>query len=279
MRNRPGVKTPRLFRIFGMQRSGNHAIIAWLRANLGAERNLFLNNCGLRSPLDSFAQIEIAGQERRPAKFRRQAQFKTLVGDVRDYASVIVSYENKRSRQIKQRCDFTAFGRGTWRDIYVLRSFHNWLASYVLMRSTMSGGTSGEVNSLGMYAAIAQLPTYRELLKSAQNEGAVTVCYDDWVISPDYREACLSALEIPVTQNDIGARTVYGQGSSFEDAQDAIDTASQISRWQRLADHSMFQACLTVAAQDKGLLAQIERVFPSDHQLLLQRQVQRAGAA
>jgi len=268
MLTRPGADAPRLFRVFGMQRSGNHAVIAWLRANLGAERNLFLNNCGFKSPLETFAQIEIAGQARRPARFRRNPQFEAQVGDVRDYGSVIVSYENKRAHQIKQRADYSAFGPCAWQSVFVIRSFLNWLASYALMRSAMSGAEPGVVTAAGMYDTIGQLATYRATLKSAHRQDAVAICYDDWVTNAAYREARLSALGIAVVHNEIGARTVYGKGSSVQDAAQRIDAASQVNRWQRLEEQGAFQACLAVAAQDAALMAQIKRAFPEDHAMV-----------
>lgn len=54
----PGVA----LRLFGMRRSGNHAIVGWMQRNAPGGRSVFLNNCKPgQDPFRSFRGIEVNG--------------------------------------------------------------------------------------------------------------------------------------------------------------------------------------------------------------------------
>ncbi|WP_241525501.1 hypothetical protein [Pseudophaeobacter leonis] len=65
--------TPGLsLRVFGMRRSGNHAILSWLQRNAPAGGSVFLNNCKPGTdPLQNSRGIELNGAHASQNKARR----------------------------------------------------------------------------------------------------------------------------------------------------------------------------------------------------------------
>ncbi|MGR3760434.1 hypothetical protein ACUXV3_09945 [Roseobacteraceae bacterium NS-SX3] len=257
---RPGAA----LRLFGMRRSGNHAIADWLQRNAPGGRSVFLNNCKPgSSPFDAFRGIEVNGR-RAPQKAagRDMAQ---VVAEAGEGALFLVSYEDTSPSDFLGRGPVSgSFDEGLFTaDILLCRSFLNWCASLL---KKLQGNPD---YSLARRSAVLlrAIDTYTRLLALAgqADELALTcIRYDDWMADAGYRAGVLARLGLPAGDNTLGAVQPYGGGSSFQnDAQSAADLETG-SRWRQMAADPEYQAVLHLAARDMALMAQLEQHFPQD---------------
>ena len=256
----PGVA----LRAFGMRRSGNHAIADWITRNAPGGHSVFLNNCKPgKSPLESFASIEVDGEKQ--AVRRALGNLPGETARLGDGALLLVSYEDLSpadfgvKRQVSGNFDVRLFAC----DVLIYRSFLNWAASLIKkLQSNPGYGPMRRVaimlNSADRYARML------ELVGKAPGNGMVPICYDRWFVDAAYREAVLGQLGLPVTDNAIGDVQSYGGGSSFQKDAAAPEDLQTSERWRQMADDPDFRAFLSIAAREVDLMAQVEAHFPED---------------
>lgn len=263
-----GFAPAKTFRMFGMRRSGNHAISSWILRNAPFGRSVFLNNCrAARSPLDGFASIEVNQSLTNAAKARRN-----MAGQVAPAGPdgiLLVSYEDMSpadfsgARKASGAFDETLISA----EIMVYRSFLNWAAS--LLRKLQ--GNPGFSLARRASIVLRTVERYARLLKivSQKEELGVTgICYDDWFTSEAYRLSVLRELGLPMIDNSTGEVQRYGGGSSF-DAHTLDANALQTGqRHRQMAQDPTYQAILHIAARDELLLEQLNKHFPNDAEVL-----------
>jgi len=256
----PGVA----LRAFGMRRSGNHAIADWILRNAPGGHSVFLNNCKPgKSPLDSFASIEVDGEKQAVRRARGN-----LVGETArlgDGALLLVSYEDVSpadfgpKRQLSGNFDAGLFSC----DLLIYRSFLNWSAS--LMKKLQSNPGYGPMRRVAILLNTAdRYARMLELVGKAPGDGMVPICYDRWFVDGAYREGVLGQLGLPVTDNAIGGVQSYGGGSSFQKDAAAPEDLQTSERWRQMAEDADFRAFLSIAAREVDLMAQVEAHFPED---------------
>ena len=262
----PGVA----LRAFGMRRSGNHAIADWIMRNAPGGHAVFVNNCKPgKSPLDSFASIEVNGEKQAVRRARGNLPGET--GRAGNGALLLVSYEDLSpadfggTRQISGDFDAGLFDR----DVLIYRSFLNWAAS--LIKKLQGNAGYGPMRRVAIMLNTAdRYARMLELVGNAPGNGMVPVCYDRWFADEAYRAGILGQLGIPVTDNAIGDVQSYGGGSSFQkEAARAADLQTG-ERWRQMADDPDFRAFLGIAAREVDLMAQVEAHFPEDAARLMQ---------
>lgn len=257
----------RRYRFFGMQRSGNHAVINWVIRNL-QEDNLFLNCCSARkSPYETFTQVEVNGQD--IAKPKQAAQgIDGVASELKSPFSLLVSYENhaptvKNLEEISQpnykATDFDV-------NVLIYRSYANWLASYVkLVQSRLNKkNRSSLVEEIALVGrAVSQ---YTEMLAPLVDgslpDGIVAINYDKWCLDADYRAGILERMDLPVQDNSLGHVQGYGGGSSFDDkAQAEADPKRFALRSELMQGDFTFDMFAKVVDHDPGLIALQEKGF------------------
>jgi hypothetical protein len=119
--------------VFGMRRSGNHAIIDWIMRNApeGASGGVFYNNCKFgENPVRQYGSMDIDGAERDLLDHRAKTDV-NRIAQAGDAPMVVVSYEDRmpqpagqpqKASHGMQYADFT-------RQVIIYRSFLNWSAS------------------------------------------------------------------------------------------------------------------------------------------------------
>ena len=251
-------------RVFGMRRSGNHAILAWLQRNAPRGRSVFLNNCKPGTdPLHNARGIEVNGSHASHNQAKRNLPAVTQKAG--DGALFLVSYEDTSpaefglSRQPSGTFDEALFSH----NVLIYRGFLNWSASLLKKIQANDGYTL--VRRTGI--VLRAMDSYIRLLglvRQAQDLGLVAICYDRWTHSADYRAALLQQLGLAEHDNSLGEVQSYGGGSSFQKQASSAAELQTDRRWQQMRSDAEYQTLLHLAARDPALLAELEELFPED---------------
>jgi hypothetical protein len=196
-------------RFFGLQRSGNHAIIGWISKNLSNSNSLFLNSCAPGDPFASFSQIEEGG-----SKFKRSHLSETDISDLSarrdDFDHIMVSYENVPHPLFQPSIRPRKFTMGfdqvsTMKTLLIWRSFPNWLASQY--KRTYVDMPKEQRSLLKISKLIAQ---YADNAKLIAERKVADAFYDHWLRDEEYRESILKSLGLETINNDLGKTSTYG---------------------------------------------------------------------
>ncbi len=266
---RLGFRPALVLRMFGMRRSGNHAIADWILRNVPGEGSVFLNNCAPgKSPLRGFRMIEV-----NRALVSARAAHGDLAGTCAPAApqgALLFSYEDtlpdatRRGQPVSGHFDDNAIAA----DVIAYRGFLNWAASLLRKLQDNPGYSASRRASVLLRA----IDSYGGMLTRVEdNPRLVGICYDHWLSSETYRAERLHRLGLPARDNSLGAVQRYGGGSSFQKdaatAQD-LDTAHRAGQ---MADDPEFAAILDIASRDTALTDILSRTFPADAEALAKR--------
>lgn len=251
----------RVLRIYGMRRSGNHAVINWLQRNLPGG-SVFLNNCHpRRDPLVSHRSLEIYAEGGALPPLPGAGLPERLV-QAGPAPTALVSFEDA-APPAPGKPFAPLFAQAPETVVLIYRAFLNWSAS--LLRKILGNAAYGPVaRARIMTGALAGYGRMLERVREAQARGFVAICYDRWHGSAAYREGVLGVLGLPVRDNGLGAVQRYGGGSSFEGKAADAAALGVDARAAQMADHPEYQVLLWTAAQDAGLMAALARHFPQD---------------
>lgn len=244
------VAAPPLFRVLGMRRSGNHAVIDWLRRNIEGPV-VFLNDCTPGDPYARFELVETPNGEAHGPTFRSTPWFAELTAR-RGARAHIVSYEDQAPEVVRT----LGWDDRRWQSVVVRRSFLNWLASYYRLTTTRQSGTGWGVDFA--HRLTSRFVTWRALAEHAMSSGVTDIAFDDWAASARYRAAALTRAGLKVRDNGLGAEASYGGGSSF----DGIGSLDR--RWSELADEREFLSLARHAAGDGRLMGTLDALYPED---------------
>ena len=248
---RPRMATPIRIRVYGMRRSGNHAVIDWLRRNVPGEC-VFLNDCAEGDPYASFQSMRTPRGDRHGPAFRRTRWYPQFEAG-RDRFHHIASYEDRLPGP-----EPTGW-HGPWRTVIVHRGFLGWLASYYALVVERQGGTAWGVND--PTEIVPRLKTYAALL---QWDCDASVSLERWTMDARYRRAILGRLGLDARDDDTGAQADYGGGSSFEPGGAAPSAEALASRWHDLAENSAFEALAGVFARNAAFIDALTPLYPED---------------
>jgi hypothetical protein len=257
--------TPGLsLRVFGMRRSGNHAILSWLQRNAPGGRSVFLNNCKPGTdPLQNSRGIEVNGAHAPQNKARRDMA--AVTREAADGALFLVSYEDTSpaefglNHQASGRFDAALFSH----NVLVYRSFLNWSASLLKKMQGNEAYTLVRRNAI-LLRTVDSYTRLLELVRQARDLGFVAICYDRWVASESYRAALLQDLGLQPRDNGLGKVQAYGGGSSFQKEAASATELQTDKRWTQMRGDAEYQAVLHLAARDTALMTSLDALFPKD---------------
>lgn len=255
-----GIAPGTVLRVYGLRRSGNHAVINWLQRNAPEGRALFFNNCKPgRDPFSTFRAAEIDGRRVAGA----DADATDIAARAGDGTALILSYEDvmpgKRRRPVTAGVDDAAVDH----EVIVARGFLNWAAS--LVRKLQANPAYSAPRRMAI--VLKAVTTYSVMLNLMTGDTAprnIAIRYDDWRVSPDYRADRLARLGFEKRDDTLGPVQGYGNGSSFPDAAETGEDLRADERWRQMKDDPEYRIVLWLAAQDAGLREGLERVFPGD---------------
>lgn len=254
-----GIAPVCAFQVFGMRRSGNHAIIDWLMRNApqAASGGVFYNNCKFgKNPLRAYGSLDVYDAARQVTP-HVDVPVETRLAGAGPEPMVIVSYEDRMPQPAgtpQKASDGMTDGHFT-HQIIIYRSFLNWSASLLakIKKNTGFGATDR------MRIMTLAFATYVQGLDRVRAGGLTAICYDDWMLSQDYRAAILRRLGLPARDLSHGRMQRYGGGSSFQKKLSDPAKLDSVARDAAMAQDPEYQVLLWTAAHD---LAFMERVMP-----------------
>lgn len=259
-----GITPGEALRVFGMRRSGNHAILAWLQRNAPNAKSVFFNNCKPGgSPLQNARGLELNGERAALGKARRDMP--AMTSQAGDGALLLVSYEDTSPAefdpqfQISGSFDASLFSS----TILIYRSFLNWAASLLKKLQPNESFSLVRRNAV-LLRAIDTYTRLLALLRQKQGPVVTAICYDRWVAQQDYRAQLLRDLGLFVRDNSLGEVQPYGGGSSFQKDTRRGSELQTDKRWQQMSADPEYQAVLHLASRDVSLMAELDVLFPED---------------
>lgn len=255
-------------RIFGMQRSGNHAVISWLQRNLPVDDTIFYNDCEFGHPTTSFNTVEMRGRtsNHRIRKVLRMPKLEALMEATQTCGIHLISYENKQVQHREALDGYMTPGYENGpplKDVIVTRGFLNWLASFYKLKLRTRPNWLDELNEI-------HIPAYVAHLEEAAKADVFHIAYEAWASDADYRLNTLKALGIESVDNHIGPMTTYGKGSSFEGADAEPEKIAQAQRWVAFLDDARFKEAVRVAFEDPDFRALMDTHFTYSDAVLVQ---------
>ncbi|MEQ3708009.1 MAG: hypothetical protein ABNH38_04975 [Tateyamaria sp.] len=242
----------RVLRVYGMRRSGNHAIIDWMMRNAPEGAGLFLNNCKPnRDPIKTASGVAV---------YKDGVEFqcdraKDKVRAAGEAPFTLVSYEDRMPSPAR-----IPLFNAPETSVIIYRSFLHWAAS--LLRKIQGNAGYGPLER--MRVMMQAMRTYDEMLGRVQEADVVLVCYDDWMGDEDYRRAALDRLELPGRDLDLGAVQRYGGGSSFQGKKTEAADLDTGQRAAQMAGDLEYQLVLWTAARDRAFMERLANIFPRD---------------
>lgn len=245
-----------VLRVYGMRRSGNHALIDWMLRNAPGGNGLFLNNCRPgRDPVQTSRGISVfqggveASVDGLNAKLTAAGKEPFTVVSYEDH---MPDPKRKPLFQAAETC------------VIIYRSFLHWSASLLRKIQGNPGYGPLERSRVMMNA----MRTYQTMLDQVQDRDVVPLLYDDWMASEAYRAETLGRIGLPGRDLSRGKVQRYGGGSSFQGKKTAVTELSTDQRSAQMADDLEYQLLLWTAARDLGFMERLADVFPKDAERL-----------
>lgn len=173
------------FYIYGLRRSGNHAIINWLCSMMDSP--LFLNDIGFGR--------SIYGEKRIPPES--------------NYVDFIASYEDVEPSAIREISDSNwvfKYHSPHYRNIIILRDFKNWVASMYTFTKKFEDRPDIRSN-------IKKWKRYESYAADSHLNDSLVIEYSRWVDSEEYRMSIAGALNLDYNDSTLLENTQMG--SSF----------------------------------------------------------------
>ncbi len=250
-------------RVFGIRRTGQHAIINWILRNAGQENTVFLNSCTMRR-----SAVRTCGQSELNARpFGKSHRLKAALEAYltpEKHPFTLVSYEaGYHEGALTPHFPDESFTR----EVLVTRSFVNWLPSFLRLMRVMnpqSSPTALEISN----GVVFEMMRYKAQLLAAEQSPHVVVCFDQWAASPAYRLEKLAALGLRAIDNGLGVLQPYGAGSSFAPLDTPAEELALGSRWKTMAHDPFSLQFLRLAKADPRFMATLARRYPEDQALI-----------
>ncbi|MEM8505540.1 MAG: hypothetical protein AAF716_20605 [Cyanobacteria bacterium P01_D01_bin.1] len=230
--------------IVGMRRSGNHAVLNWIRAQQPGDVCLLNNVAAGTNPYryKSDNLLRYHPEHHKQAEvYRRQANGELIKRDC-----LIYSYEDWSLGQIVQprfeRNRDLYIGKSSKRfDLLVLRDPFNLFASR--LKQNFVATKTKKLPMVDMWLEYAKEFTGESRYLKRQR---ICVNYNRWFSDLDYRKALAAQLEIPFSDAGFDTISAFGGGSSFDgignsNGTSKASTLDVTNRWRQFADEPTFQ--------------------------------------
>jgi len=230
---------------FGLQRSGNHAVVAWILQQYDRPM-VFLNNVAhFEDPYLNFRFADVANAVplRRPADEASRRAIEKLRMAQKEL--LLISFENLMLPKLASR-DLIAerersVGQSSHiRRLLILRDFYNWIASRVRLFEK-KGFATNELSRAIVPHVKLWIVYAREFIGETNFLGGgevVPLSFNRWLNDEDYRAHVLGRLRLPLRNNSRAHVPNVGGGSSFDETRFSGDAESMnlLGRWRHLEE-------------------------------------------
>lgn len=223
--------------LFGLQRSGNHGVVAWLIQQF-PDPVVFLNNVDhFKEP---YASFRFAHMERTVA-VNHSARERVEKIRATPKPVLIVSYENLRldrlaSAPLMPDHDRDVGASGRILPILLLRDFFNWAASRLKLHEHKAQDVDEVVRNFDMMINLWLSYAQEFSGQTGFLPGAVRVSYPAWASDETYRAGLLGQMGITLRDNSNAKVPNVGGGSSFDSTSltGQADKMAVDKRWEYL---------------------------------------------
>ncbi len=250
-------RNPTFIHLFGIRRSGNHAVIHWLSEGLrgdGERSVMHVNNVADGSPRP----------ERQPIYIKNKIAL--LHPDF-----VILSYEDRTLGERHDLEHHKRFSNDRDIDVAVLRSFPNLMASQMQRRHNIQEqGLKGRpIMRLGLAAVRDVWVENAKAILDSNESGVTGILYDKWFTDRSYRDEIGNQVGFANTDSGLDYVPDPGSGGSSFDGtlfQDRGQEMRVLDRWHMFTESEESQGLYTsLITPEVGALNQ--ELFGSDPSL------------
>lgn len=260
----------KIWRFWGIPRSGNHAIIEWVIKNIDDRSLVFLNNCNRGLPTETFSYT-VFDRGHGPEKHRgnihrdKNRHYERLTNAIERAENIVVSYEMfpVNDAMLSDLLEDSGLNGEKTQDVFIIRSPLNLLASCIRRienETTHKARVAVRIRNF----MDNQFSHYLGYLERCIQNDENCVVYDIWGADESYRLRKLTQLGIKPTDLTLGGMTSAGGGSSFDSKQE-VNSISTSNRWLQSVDNVHFVDIVDRINSDAKLMAAISKVFPEDH--------------
>jgi hypothetical protein len=251
-------------RVIGMKRTGNHAIINWIFAQV-PEKKCFLNYVAPnKNPFISFHKqgtVTEFPQEDFYEKFNLKAE---QLGFFSRKKALIYSYEDDFLEDIAspvfEKNHDRWVGKSAARfELLILRDPFNLFASRLKLEARLDNVIALR-NDRERKTVIDMWKQYaHEMLNHTDilGENKVTVNYNKWVTDVRYRKKLAETLKIEFTDEKAKEVIPVGGGSSFDQDSTSSENMKLFERWKHFRDDKLFRSLF----DDRELLDLSDELF------------------
>lgn len=229
------IVNEKAMRVVGLRRSGNHAIITWIRRHYD-EYVWHLNNVRVKQN-----PYRILNQHYPKDKFEQEAK-----GNFSQKSCLIYSYENSALENVtdlsfERKHDYY-LGKSKCRyDLLILRDPFNMIASmYAGIQKSEGAIKYMRIRSTPKTISELWLDYAKEFLgeTSYLKNNKVIVSYNKWCLDQDYRKQISEQLGLEFSDAGFNVVKKTGGGSSFEgiELDGQASKMDVMNRWQRFVN-------------------------------------------
>ncbi|OZH53967.1 hypothetical protein AFK68_14040 [Hydrocoleum sp. CS-953] len=248
-------------RVTGMKRTGNHAIMNWVKSQHTGEVGFLNNVAANENPYrykyenlqDNFPEHKWAIEHN-----RQQAKGYFIKRDCLIYSYEDFPLDQIASDKFEGNHDIYLGKSAIRYDLLILRDPFNLLASRLKTSSKVSYFLS--VNSQNKTMIDLWLDYAKEYLGETNylKHNKICINYNQWFADIDYRRQIADKLQMEFSDLGIDKVTGFGGGSSFEGKQfDGKGTSMDVlNRWQKVSDNPQYKQFF-----DREVLEYSEKIF------------------
>ncbi|NER06925.1 MAG: hypothetical protein F6K17_32260 [Okeania sp. SIO3C4] len=249
-------------RVVGMKRTGNHAIINWVKSQHNGEVGFINNVLANQNPYrykyenlqDKFPEHKWAIEHN-----RQQAKGNFIKRDCLIYSYEDFPLEQIASDKFERNHDLYLGKSATRYDLLIIRDPFNLIASRLKTSSKVPYFLS--VNSPNKTMIDLWLDYAKEYLGETNylKHNKVCVNYSQWFTDIEYRRNIADKLQMEFSDAGIDKVTSFGGGSSFEGKEfDGKATSMDVlNRWQKVADNPRYRKLFN----NQEIFEYSERIF------------------
>jgi len=259
-----------VFRVIGIRRSGNHAIINWLCGLYDPNYTKFINDIN-----PQFGKFRIN-------YFRNNISPNSMIPclkntELKKAVNIIFSHENRNLYNVNYFIDEQSFSKHNFHTIIVMRDFFNMMASQFMAHEKLkwlfkvndSEYVKREVTFWKQYAN--EFIGNTDILRF--NFGTVIkINYNDWVINKEYRKSIASKCSGAIfSDRCLNGISPWGYGSSFENNKKLVNKLKN-NEYDRRKFLTRYKQCLHIPEyrklfEDRELVELSYKIFGIDYDL------------
>ena len=230
-------KSKTIYQVYGMKRSGNHAIIEWISRN---EKGWVLHCNHIKKgqhPLEAI-QKRIKLRKGKPV--------------------LITSYEEYASKKFQLDFNEKIFGRATSKfNILILRDPFNLFASRYAWKHDKKFNEPGKHRDRKIKIWKSNAKLFLDWEANPDDSMNIPINYNRWCVDENYKNQIAERLSLTQANSDINQIQRFGGGSSFTGTAKIDDKKVLLQRFLKLANNEDFKSIF----EDKELLNLSQNIF------------------